>query len=31
MMTALEAESWTCDMRVHLRWEAYNLDIGGTG
>jgi alpha-D-ribose 1-methylphosphonate 5-triphosphate diphosphatase len=26
MMTALEAESWTCDMRVHLRWEAYNLD-----
>jgi alpha-D-ribose 1-methylphosphonate 5-triphosphate diphosphatase len=26
MLTALEAESWTCDMRVHLRWEAYNLD-----
>ena len=26
MMIALEAESWTCDMRVHLRWEAYNLD-----
>ncbi len=26
MMTALEAERWTCDMRVHLRWEAYNLD-----
>jgi len=25
-LTALEAESWTCDMRVHLRWEAYNLD-----
>jgi alpha-D-ribose 1-methylphosphonate 5-triphosphate diphosphatase len=26
LLTALEAESWTCDMRVHLRWEAYNLD-----
>jgi alpha-D-ribose 1-methylphosphonate 5-triphosphate diphosphatase len=26
MLTALEAEQWTCDMRVHLRWEAYNLD-----
>jgi len=26
MLNALEAESWTCDMRVHLRWEAYNLD-----
>jgi alpha-D-ribose 1-methylphosphonate 5-triphosphate diphosphatase len=26
MLTALEAETWTCDMRVHLRWEAYNLD-----
>ena len=26
MLAALEAESWTCDMRVHLRWEAYNLD-----
>lgn len=25
LMAALEAESWTCDMRVHLRWEAYNL------
>jgi alpha-D-ribose 1-methylphosphonate 5-triphosphate diphosphatase len=25
-MTALAAERWTCDMRVHLRWEAYNLD-----
>jgi alpha-D-ribose 1-methylphosphonate 5-triphosphate diphosphatase len=23
---ALEARRWTCDMRVHLRWEAYNLD-----
>jgi alpha-D-ribose 1-methylphosphonate 5-triphosphate diphosphatase len=26
LLIALEAESWTCDMRVHLRWEAYNLD-----
>ncbi len=26
LMMALEAESWNCDMRVHLRWEAYNLD-----
>jgi alpha-D-ribose 1-methylphosphonate 5-triphosphate diphosphatase len=26
MMTALFAHAWTCDMRVHLRWEAYNLD-----
>jgi alpha-D-ribose 1-methylphosphonate 5-triphosphate diphosphatase len=26
MVDALAAEAWTCDMRVHLRWEAYNLD-----
>jgi alpha-D-ribose 1-methylphosphonate 5-triphosphate diphosphatase len=26
MMAALYAKSWKCDMRVHLRWEAYNLD-----
>ncbi len=26
LLDALEAETWTCDMRVHLRWEAYNLD-----
>ncbi len=26
LLTALDADSWTCDMRVHLRWEAYNLD-----
>lgn len=26
LLDALEAGSWTCDMRVHLRWEAYNLD-----
>jgi alpha-D-ribose 1-methylphosphonate 5-triphosphate diphosphatase len=25
-VAALRARSWTCDMRVHLRWEAYNLD-----
>ncbi|HET6306197.1 MAG TPA: alpha-D-ribose 1-methylphosphonate 5-triphosphate diphosphatase [Rhodopila sp.] len=26
LLAALEAGSWTCDMRVHLRWEAYNLE-----
>ena len=26
LLDALEARPWTCDMRVHLRWEAYNLD-----
>ncbi len=26
LLDALEAGSWTADMRVHLRWEAYNLD-----
>jgi alpha-D-ribose 1-methylphosphonate 5-triphosphate diphosphatase len=26
LLTALDARAWTCDMRVHLRWEAYNLD-----
>jgi alpha-D-ribose 1-methylphosphonate 5-triphosphate diphosphatase len=26
MLDGLAAGSWTCDMRVHLRWEAYNLD-----
>ncbi len=26
LLAALEARRWTCDMRVHLRWEAYNLD-----
>ena len=26
LLAALETERWTCDMRVHLRWEAYNLD-----
>lgn len=25
-LAALEAHRWICDMRVHLRWEAYNLD-----
>ncbi|HEX2940058.1 MAG TPA: alpha-D-ribose 1-methylphosphonate 5-triphosphate diphosphatase [Rhodopila sp.] len=26
MLDALQAHRWTCDMRVHLRWEAFNLD-----
>ena len=26
LLAALQAGSWTSDMRVHLRWEAYNLD-----
>ncbi|MDR3533461.1 MAG: alpha-D-ribose 1-methylphosphonate 5-triphosphate diphosphatase [Rhodopila sp.] len=26
LLAALDAGSWTCDMRVHLRWEAYNLE-----
>jgi alpha-D-ribose 1-methylphosphonate 5-triphosphate diphosphatase len=26
LLDALEARAWTCDMRVHLRWEAYNLE-----
>jgi len=26
LIAALHARDWTCDMRVHLRWEAYNLD-----
>ncbi|MGE0223298.1 MAG: alpha-D-ribose 1-methylphosphonate 5-triphosphate diphosphatase [Acetobacteraceae bacterium] len=26
ILEALAAGRWTCDMRVHLRWEAYNLD-----
>jgi alpha-D-ribose 1-methylphosphonate 5-triphosphate diphosphatase len=26
LLDALAAQSWTCDMRVHLRWEACNLD-----
>lgn len=26
LLGALAAGTWTCDMRVHLRWEAYNLD-----
>ena len=26
ILRALETRTWTCDMRVHLRWEAYNLD-----
>ena len=26
LLDTLGASSWTCDMRVHMRWEAYNLD-----
>ena len=26
LLDALEARPWTCDMRVHLRWEAFNLE-----
>jgi alpha-D-ribose 1-methylphosphonate 5-triphosphate diphosphatase len=26
LLSALDAGAWTCDMRVHLRWEAFNLD-----
>ncbi len=26
LQATLTARDWTCDMRVHLRWEAYNLD-----
>ncbi|HTC08810.1 MAG TPA: alpha-D-ribose 1-methylphosphonate 5-triphosphate diphosphatase [Acetobacteraceae bacterium] len=26
LLDGLDARPWTCDMRVHLRWEAYNLD-----
>ena len=25
LVDALHARDWVCDMRVHLRWEAYNL------
>ena len=30
LLNALDAGTWTCDMRVHLRWEAYNLDAVDT-
>jgi alpha-D-ribose 1-methylphosphonate 5-triphosphate diphosphatase len=26
ILDALGARAWDCDMRVHMRWEAYNLD-----
>jgi alpha-D-ribose 1-methylphosphonate 5-triphosphate diphosphatase len=26
LLSALDNGRWTCDMRVHLRWEAYNLE-----
>ncbi len=25
LLDGLAARAWTCDMRVHMRWEAYNL------
>jgi alpha-D-ribose 1-methylphosphonate 5-triphosphate diphosphatase len=30
LLDALAAGTWVCDMRVHLRWEAFNLDALGT-
>jgi len=30
LLDALAAQEWTCDMRVHLRWEACNLGSLGT-
>jgi alpha-D-ribose 1-methylphosphonate 5-triphosphate diphosphatase len=29
LLDALNAGKWVCDMRVHLRWEAFNLDALG--
>jgi alpha-D-ribose 1-methylphosphonate 5-triphosphate diphosphatase len=29
LLDALAAGKWVCDMRVHLRWEAFNLDALG--
>ena len=29
ILDALDQGTWACDMRVHLRWEAYNLDALG--
>ncbi len=26
LLAALASRGWTCDMRIHLRWEAFNLD-----
>ncbi|MDR3523612.1 MAG: alpha-D-ribose 1-methylphosphonate 5-triphosphate diphosphatase [Acetobacteraceae bacterium] len=26
MLAAMAARDWVCDMRIHLRWEAFNLD-----
>ena len=26
LLAAMGARRWTCDMRVHLRWEAFNLE-----
>jgi alpha-D-ribose 1-methylphosphonate 5-triphosphate diphosphatase len=30
LLDALDGGSWGCDMRVHLRWEAFNLDAVDT-
>jgi alpha-D-ribose 1-methylphosphonate 5-triphosphate diphosphatase len=30
LLDALATNAWVCDMRVHLRWEAYNLGALGT-
>jgi alpha-D-ribose 1-methylphosphonate 5-triphosphate diphosphatase len=30
LLDALGAGNWVCDMRVHLRWEAFNLDALAT-
>ena len=26
LLAAMAARDWVCDMRIHLRWEAFNLD-----
>ncbi|MBV9782792.1 MAG: alpha-D-ribose 1-methylphosphonate 5-triphosphate diphosphatase, partial [Acidisphaera sp.] len=30
LLAALAGQRWVCDMRVHLRWEAYNLAASDT-
>lgn len=30
LLDALDAGNWVCDMRVHLRWEAFNLEALNT-
>lgn len=29
LLAAMASRPWTCDMRIHLRWEAFNLDALG--